>query len=110
MRAALEWSHDCSSDAERAVFRRLGVFAGGFTMELAQAVAGDAELDEWAVLDHLSALVDKSLVVADAGEPPRYRLLESARAFALEQLASGRDGRHAAAARAGDARFLRAGR
>ena len=46
-------------------------------------------MDEWAVLDHLSALVDKSLVVADAGEAPRYRLLESARAFALEQLAAG---------------------
>ena len=48
----------------------------------------DAQLDEWAVLDHLSALVDKSLVVADAGDSPRYRLLESARAFALEQLAA----------------------
>jgi hypothetical protein len=72
-----------------SVFRRLGVFAGGFTMEMAQAVASDAELDEWAVLDHLSALVDKSLVVADAGDAPRYRLLESARAFALEQLATG---------------------
>ena len=41
------------------------------------------------MLDHLSALVDKSLVVADAGDAPRYRLLESARAFALEQLAAG---------------------
>ena len=89
LRAALEWSHNLLNDAERAVFRRLGVFAGGFTMELAQAVAGDAQLDEWALLDHLSALVDKSLVVADAGDPPRYRLLESARAFALEQLAAG---------------------
>ena len=89
MRAALEWSHQLLDDAEQAVFRRLGVFAGGFTMELAQAVAGDAQLDEWAVLDHLSALVDKSLVVADAGDTPRYRLLESARAFALEQLATG---------------------
>lgn len=89
LRAALEWSHHLLNDAEQAVFRRLGVFAGGFTMELAQAVAGDAQLDEWAVLDHLSALVDKSLVVADAGDTPRYRLLESARAFALEQLAAG---------------------
>jgi predicted ATPase/DNA-binding winged helix-turn-helix (wHTH) protein len=89
LRAALEWSHNLLNDAEKAVFRRLGVFAGGFTMELAQAVTTDALLDEWAVLDHLSALVDKSLVVADAGDPPRYRLLESARAFALEQLAAG---------------------
>ena len=89
LRAALEWSHNLLNDGEQAVFRRLGVFAGGFAMELAQAVAGDAQLDEWAVLEHLSALVDKSLVVADAGDPPRYRLLESARAFALEQLAAG---------------------
>jgi predicted ATPase/DNA-binding winged helix-turn-helix (wHTH) protein len=89
LRAALEWSHGLLNEAERAVFRRLGVFAGGFTIELAQAVAGGGELDEWAVLDHLSALVDKSLVVADPGDPPRYRLLESTRAFALEQLAAG---------------------
>ena len=92
LRAALEWSHGLLNDAERIVFRRLGVFAGGFTMELAQAVAGDEELDEWEVLEHLSALVDKSLVVAEPGEPPRYRLLESARAFALEHLAEGGDG------------------
>ncbi len=89
LRAALEWSYGLLNEAERVVFRRLGVFAGGFTMELAQAVAGDGQLDDWAVLDHMSALVDKSLVVADPGESPRYRLLESARAFALEQLAAG---------------------
>ena len=88
LRAALEWSHHLLNDAEQTIFRRLGVFAGGFTIELGQAVASDAQLDEWAVLDHLSALVDKSLVVADAGGAPRYRLLESARAYALEQLAA----------------------
>jgi hypothetical protein len=103
LRAALEWSHNLLNEEERAVFRRLGAFAGGFTVKLAQAVATDASLDEWAVLDHLAALVDKSLVTADTGDPPRYRLLESARAFALEQLA-GADGhdaftRHAAAMR-----------
>ena len=101
LRAALEWSHGLLNDEERVVFRRLGVFASGFTMELAQAVAGDEQLDEWSVLDHMSALVDKSLVVAEPGEPPRYRLLESARAFALEQLAEGETtntlGRHARA-------------
>jgi predicted ATPase len=79
LRAALEWSHNLLDDAERAVFRRLGVFAGGFTMELAQAVAGDATLDEWAVLDHLSALVDKSLVVAEAAIRRAYRLTARAR-------------------------------
>jgi len=89
LRAALEWSHGLLNEPERVVFRRLGVFAGGFTMELAQAVVADDALDDWAVLDHMSGLVDKSLVVADAGEVPRYRLLESTRAFALEQLAEG---------------------
>ena len=49
-------------------------------------VAAGSDLDGWAVLDHLGALVDKSLVVAQPGEPPRYRLLESGRAFALEKL------------------------
>jgi predicted ATPase/DNA-binding winged helix-turn-helix (wHTH) protein len=88
LRAALEWSHNLLADAERTVFRRLGAFAGGFTIELAQAVVTDDALDEWAVLDILSALVDKSLVVVEEGESPRYRLLESARAFALEQLAA----------------------
>jgi predicted ATPase/DNA-binding winged helix-turn-helix (wHTH) protein len=92
LRAALEWSHGLLNEAERIVFRRLGVFAGGFTMELAQAVAASEHLDEWAVLEHLSGLVDKSLVVAETVEPPRYRLLESARAFALEQLAEGHSG------------------
>jgi predicted ATPase/DNA-binding winged helix-turn-helix (wHTH) protein len=88
LHATLEWSHHLLNPAEQAVFRRLGVFAGGFTVDLAQAVAGDRALDEWAVLENLSALVDKSLVVVNTGDPPRYSLLETARAFALEQLAA----------------------
>jgi predicted ATPase/DNA-binding winged helix-turn-helix (wHTH) protein len=83
---AIAWSHELLSDDERRVFRRLGVFVGGFGLASAQQVAADASLDEWSVLDHLGALVDKSLVIADSAEPPRYHLLESARAFALEQL------------------------
>ena len=88
LRATLEWSHQLLSAEERAVFRRLGVFVGGFSLELAQAVAADEHLDQWTVLDLLGHLVDKSLVVADGGEAPRYRLLETTRAFALEQLAA----------------------
>ena len=88
LRAAMDWSHALLSDAQRATFRRLGVFSGGFTMEQAQAVCADEDQDDWAVLEQLAALVDKSLVVADAGDAPRYRLLESPRAFALEQLAA----------------------
>ena len=50
-------------------------------------MAADAHIDRWAVLDHLGALVDKSMLLADTGEPPRLRLLETTRAYALECLA-----------------------
>jgi predicted ATPase/DNA-binding winged helix-turn-helix (wHTH) protein len=88
LRAALEWSVGLLSEDERTVFRRLGVFAGGFTLELAQAVARDDAIDEWLVLDILVQLIDKSLVIAEGEDEPRYRLLEPTRAFALEQLAA----------------------
>jgi len=88
LRAALEWSHDLLSDDERAVFRRLGVFAGGFTLALAQGVAHDERIDAWQVLDLLAQLIDKSLVIAEGEGEPRYRLLEPTRAYALEQLAA----------------------
>lgn len=86
LRAALEWSHGLLTDDERAVFRRLGVFAGGFTLALAQGVAADERIDGWQVLDLLSQLIDKSLVLAEGEGEPRYRLLEPTRAYALEQL------------------------
>jgi predicted ATPase len=88
LRAALDWSVGLLTDEERTVFRRLGVFAGGFTLELAQAVARDEAIDEWLVLDILAQLIDKSLVIAEGEDEPRYRLLEPTRAFALEQLAA----------------------
>jgi predicted ATPase/DNA-binding winged helix-turn-helix (wHTH) protein len=88
LRAALEWSHGLLTAAERAVFRRLGVFAGGFTLALAQGVAADEQIDRWQVLDLLSQLIDKSLVLAEGEGEPRYRLLEPTRAYALEQLAA----------------------
>ena len=86
LREALDWSHSLLDANARAVFRRAGVFAGTFTMNAAQQVLGDERLDAWEVLEHLGALVDKSLVIAELSEPPRYRLLESARAYALEKL------------------------
>ncbi len=90
LRAELEWSHSLLSPAEQVVFRQLGVFAGGFSLAMAQHVVADQDadhgLDEWAVVDALGALVDRSLVQADAAEPPRYRLLESPRAYALDRL------------------------
>src|SRR6202008_3121274 len=81
---------------------RLAVFPGSFTLEAAAAVAGDEGANEPGVVDLLSQLVERSLVVAEQGEPgPRYRLLETMRAYALERLteAEGTDAlrrRHAA--------------
>lgn len=86
LRAALDWSHGLLSGPEQTVFRRLGVFVGGFTLELAGAVASDDALDHWAVIDALGALVDRSLVAADGADAPRYRLLESAREYAWLRL------------------------
>ena len=86
LRAALEWSYGLLSADEKTAFRRLGVFAGGFTLELAQQVVMDGHIDQWLVLDLLGHLIDKSLVIADAEAEPRYHLLETTRAFALEQL------------------------
>jgi predicted ATPase/DNA-binding winged helix-turn-helix (wHTH) protein len=87
LRAALEWSHGLLSADEQTVFRRLGVFTGGFALELAQQVVSDERIDQWLVLDLLGRLIDKSLVIAQGEAEPRYRLLETTRAFALEQLA-----------------------
>jgi predicted ATPase/DNA-binding winged helix-turn-helix (wHTH) protein len=89
LRAAIEWSYALLSEAEQAMLRRLGVFAGSFTLEAVAAVATGAQVEQSDVFDVLAGLVDKSLVVslASAGEN-RYRLLESTRAFALEKLAS----------------------
>ena len=87
LRATLEWSHALLTPDEQTVFRRLGVFADGFTLESAQFVASDERIDTWTALDHLGALVDKSLVLAEGDPIPRYRMLETTRAYALERLA-----------------------
>jgi predicted ATPase/DNA-binding winged helix-turn-helix (wHTH) protein len=88
LRGTLDWSHSLLAAEEQAVLRRLGVFAGTFTLEAAQRVAGDAGGDRWSVLDHLGALVDRSMVLAEGDSIPRYRLLETTRAYALERLAA----------------------
>ena len=88
LRATLDWSFDLLAGDERTVLRRIAVFAGGFTLDAAAAVAGDAALDEYAIVDVLARLVARSLVSADTSEPgARYRLLETTRAYALERLA-----------------------
>lgn len=88
LHALIAWSFELLSLRERTIFRRIAIFAGGFTLDAATVVASDAAFDEWELLDALAALQAKSLVVADrTSENARYRLLESTRAFALEKLA-----------------------
>jgi predicted ATPase len=83
--AAVDWSYELLTEPERAVLDRLSVFAGRFTLDAAETVAGDDEIDAFDVLEHVSALVDKSLVVADPGEAT-YWLLETIRQYAADRL------------------------
>jgi predicted ATPase/DNA-binding winged helix-turn-helix (wHTH) protein len=85
---ALDWSYQLLGAPEQRLFRALGVFAGGFTLDLAATLTADEHVGRWDVIDGLAALVERSLVTVSGAEPPRYRLLETMRAFALEQMAS----------------------
>jgi predicted ATPase/DNA-binding CsgD family transcriptional regulator len=86
LRASVDWSHDLLCEREAALFRRLGVFKGSFTLDAAQEVTALYPGEREAVLDALTALVDQSLVVAEHGQAVRYRLLETVREYALERL------------------------
>ena len=85
LRACIDWSYDLLTERERTLFRRLAVFAGGWTLEAAEAVCAGGEIDESEVLDLLIHLVEKSLVTMDA-ERERYPLLETVRQYAQERL------------------------
>jgi non-specific serine/threonine protein kinase len=86
LKAALDWSYELLGGAEKGLFARLSVFAGGFSLEAAEAV-GAERTDEVEVLDLLSRLVDKSLVlVAERDGAARYRLLEPVSQYAEEAL------------------------
>ena len=87
LRALIDWSYSLLTENERVLLRRSALFPGGWTIGTALEVCADESLEEWDILDHLSSLVDKSLVVADLGEPePRYHLLESTREYSLQRL------------------------
>jgi predicted ATPase/DNA-binding winged helix-turn-helix (wHTH) protein len=98
LRAAVDWSYDLLTEAEQFLLRRLGVFAGGFTLEAAAAIAADMPSSADDLGDTIANLVAKSLVVFDASvRPSRWRLLETIRAYALARLTE--NGELAAAAR-----------
>jgi predicted ATPase len=85
LRALIDWSYDLLTARERTLFRRLAVFAGGWSLEAAEAVAAGGDIDHGDVLDLLAALVEKSLVIAET-DGARYRLLETVRQYAQERL------------------------
>ena len=92
LRALMDWSYNLLSDAERALLRRLSVFAGGWTLEAAEAIGADdtptglIQPDD--VLDLLTQLVNKSIVIAEGAQRDRvrYRLLETIRQYAREKM------------------------
>jgi predicted ATPase/DNA-binding SARP family transcriptional activator len=87
LRATLDWSYELLTPLEQRLLQRAGIFAGGWTIEAVSAVCSDDGFAESRVVDLLSSLVDKSLVVVEAGPADtRYRLLETTRAYALERL------------------------
>jgi predicted ATPase/DNA-binding SARP family transcriptional activator len=88
LRALLDWSYELLREPERLLLGRLSVFAGGWTLEAAESVCSGEDIEDWEVVDLLTSLVDKSLVVFEEreGGEGRYRLLETIRHYAQERL------------------------
>lgn len=105
LRATVEWSYALLSDVERRVFNRLSVFRGGWSLTAAEAVVSDDGLTSGGVLDTVGRLVERSMVWVERGRTTRYRMLETLREYAAEQLVSSGEaeawaGRHASYFRA----------
>lgn len=95
LRGAMDWSYDLLSEQERMLFSRLSVFAGGFSLEAAEAVCSGNGVDQHEILDLLSHLVDKSLIAAEGQNGDvRYRLLETIRQYARVRLAEANETSH----------------
>jgi len=88
LRATVDWSYALLSDVEQAVFNRLSVFQGGWTLSAAEAVVSDPTMSFGEVLDTIGRLVERSMVVVEPGPTTRYRMLETLRQYAVEQLAA----------------------
>ena len=95
LRALIDWSYDILTENERLLLRRLSVFAGGWTLEAAEQVCSGDGIETYEVLDLLTQLVNKSLVVViehSQSEETRYRMLETIRQYAREKLLEARGG------------------
>ncbi len=89
LRATLQWSYDLLTDVEQLVFERLGVFAGSFDLRGAHAIVATEDSDIAELEDLLDGLVDRSMLIIESGRfTRRFRLLETMRQFAIEQLAA----------------------
>ena len=87
LRAAMDWSYDLLAERERRLLERLAVFAGGFSLDAAEAVCAGSDVERDDVLDLVAGLVEKSLVtLLDVEDAARYRLLETVREYGLERL------------------------
>jgi len=87
LRALVDWSYEILQPEEQLIFKRLAVFAGGFDLTAAEAVCGAEPLDSLDVMDWLTSLVEKSLVMMEPrGDDTRYRMLETLRDYAHEKL------------------------
>jgi predicted ATPase/DNA-binding SARP family transcriptional activator len=87
LRAVVDWSWDLLTEAERGVLRRLSVFSGGASLEAAERVCGGEAFAGEQVLELLTALIEKSLLLVDDEGTPRYRMLDTIREYAAHRLA-----------------------
>ncbi|MEV6134949.1 BTAD domain-containing putative transcriptional regulator [Nocardia sp. NPDC051990] len=87
LRAVIDWSWELLTDAERMVLRRLSVFSGGASQEAAERVCAGNQVEAWEVLELLTALTEKSLVVTAGDGAPRYRMLGTIKEYAEQRLA-----------------------
>jgi predicted ATPase/class 3 adenylate cyclase/Tfp pilus assembly protein PilF len=94
LQAMIDWSHDLLSEPERVLLRRLSVFAGGWSLEAAESVCGNESIETREILDLLTQLLNKSLILAEhkQGQETRYRMLETIRQYAREKLWAVREG------------------
>ena len=87
LRAVIDWSWELLADAERMVLRRLAVFSGGASLDAAERVCGGGVVEQEQVLELLTALTEKSLLLAEGDGAPRYRMIGTIREYAAHRLA-----------------------